>query len=152
MLTRKISVAAPRPPLCSNDVKRVLVDTHSINTAYHDALQTTAGDKQRTLIRQRLLKVVNGVGITTITGLTTEAVQGWMNRSKIARRTKHHYRTAIRSFGQWLAGSGRLPRSPVADLEPIRNIEAMMIDWRRWRPGAENGDAQGRAIELSPLA
>jgi len=92
--------------------------------AYYDSLQATAGDRQRTLIRQRLTKVFNSVGITTITGFTTEAVQGWMNKVKIARRTKHHYRTAIRSFGTWLAASGRLPRSPVDDLEPIRNIES----------------------------
>lgn len=32
------------------------------------------------------------------------------------------------------------------------DIEAMMLDWMRWRPGAEHGDAQGRAIDLSPQA
>ena len=32
------------------------------------------------------------------------------------------------------------------------DIKAMMVDWIRWRPGAENGDAIGRAIELPPQA
>lgn len=27
------------------------------------------------------------------------------------------------------------------------DIKAMMATWMRWRPGAEDGDAQGRAIE-----
>jgi hypothetical protein len=27
-------------------------------------------------------------------------------------------------------------------------ITAMMVEWRRWRPGAENGDAQGRAFNF----
>lgn len=32
------------------------------------------------------------------------------------------------------------------------DIKAMMVDWMRWRPGAENDDAQERAIELPPQA
>ncbi|MEP7113282.1 MAG: hypothetical protein ABI862_08455 [Ilumatobacteraceae bacterium] len=27
-------------------------------------------------------------------------------------------------------------------------IKAMMVEWMRWRPGAENGDAHGRVVEL----
>ena len=32
------------------------------------------------------------------------------------------------------------------------DIKAMMVDWMRWRPGAENDDTQERAIELPPQA
>ena len=32
------------------------------------------------------------------------------------------------------------------------DISAMMADWMRWRPGAENGDAEGRAIDVPPQA
>jgi Rv0078B-related antitoxin len=30
------------------------------------------------------------------------------------------------------------------------DIEAMMVDWMRWRPGAEFGDAEGRPVDFPP--
>ena len=28
------------------------------------------------------------------------------------------------------------------------DIKAMMAEWMRWRPGAENGDTAGRVVQL----
>lgn len=91
---------------------------------YYEALASTAGERQRSQVRQRIKRIATELGVTTLVELTCDKVQGWLNRLKRSARTKHHYRTSVRAFGVWLEQTGRTPRNPFMGLEKVRGIEA----------------------------
>lgn len=85
--------------------------------------QLDAGETQKYLLGHRLGKIAAELKAVTLGEFTTEKVQGWLTRSTLARRTKSHYRVALRGFGKWLAKVGHTVRNPFEGLEKIKGIE-----------------------------
>jgi integrase len=76
----------------------------------------------------RVRRVLEGAGIGRVTALSTDAVNGLLDRLQAAgevrtAQTRKHYERAIKSFGRWLAAAGRLERDPLGRLE-VTHVDA----------------------------
>lgn len=80
------------------------------------------------LAMSRVRRVVEGCGVARAGELTDEAVNAMLDREQAegeirSAQTRKHYERAVKSFGRWLAASGRLDRDPVARLE-VTHVDA----------------------------
>ena len=80
------------------------------------------------LAMTRVRRIVEGCGVSRASSLSTEEVNSLLDRlqadGKIrAAQTRKHYERAIKSFGCWLAATGRLDRDPLGRLE-VTGIDA----------------------------
>ena len=112
-----------------------------------ERLEQNSGDRHRKVLKGRLEKLIRELGVKTLAEFSAERCQSWLNRSKLAARTKHHHVVHLRQFGRFLCDTGRTPRNPFAVLEAVTNIEADRRLLRRALTDAEIATLLNRVVE-----
>ena len=110
-------------------------------------LEQKSGDWHRKILRGRLDKLIRELGVQTLAEFTCERCQQWLNKSKLAARTKAHHVVHLRQFGRFLCDTGRTPRNPFSALETVTNIEADRKLLRRALTDAEIATLLERVVE-----
>jgi len=87
-------------------------------------IEARTGDRHREQMEGRLRKLAKGLKARELQDLTCEKCQAWLDKSKLAARTRHHYRRHLLQFGAFLIKTGRANKNPFAGLEPVTGVEA----------------------------
>ncbi len=82
------------------------------------------GDWHRGIVAGRLRKLARELKARELGDLTVAKCQEWLDKSKLAARTRSHYRVHLKCFGAFLVKSGRANKNPFADLEAVTGIES----------------------------
>lgn len=121
------------------ETKQSPIQEHIV--AFHESISEQSADYVRH-IKSRLKKIIEGVGITSLADITSEAVTVFLRRLRkqknLGPKTSNHYLAAIDAFCNWCVETKRLVSNPLVGTARM-NVEVDVRHKRRALTGEEFG-------------